>query len=130
MLNRISANIYKTPTNMEPNLLETHRQLAMTLYRLGHECSFWFICNLFRASTESAVATFNIVLWETVSQLFHEYEYMPTSEEERIAECKWFIDIVNSHVLVRGMAFMSTCLYIWKITAASKTGTRSETWDL
>ena len=88
ILNRISANIYQTPTNMEPNPLETHRQLAMTLYRLGHGCFFWFICNLFRASTESVVATFNIVLWETVSQLFHEYEYMPTSEEKRIAECK------------------------------------------
>ena len=40
ILNRISTNIYKTPTNREPNSLETHRQLALTLYRLGHGCSF------------------------------------------------------------------------------------------
>ena len=31
ILNRISGNIYKKPTNIEPNPLETHRQLAMTL---------------------------------------------------------------------------------------------------
>ena len=40
ILNRISTNIYKKPTNMEPNSLETHRQLTMTLYRLGYGCSF------------------------------------------------------------------------------------------
>ena len=43
ILNRISTNIYKKPTNMEPNSLETHRQLTMTLYRLGYGCSFQVI---------------------------------------------------------------------------------------
>ena len=28
---------------MEPNSLETHRQLTMTLYRLGYGCSFQVI---------------------------------------------------------------------------------------
>ena len=92
ILNRISANIYETPTNMEPNLLETHRQLAMTWYRLGHRCSFRVICDLFGVSIGSAVATFNKVLREVNSQPFNEYVHMTTSEEEWIAEYKGFIE--------------------------------------
>ena len=45
ILNRISSNIYKTSTNIEPNSLEAHRQLAMTLRRLDDGCSFWgYLC--------------------------------------------------------------------------------------
>ena len=90
ILNKISTNIYKTPTNMEPNPLEIHRKLAvaMALYRLGHGCSFWVICNLFGVSIGSAIATFSKILQEMVSQFFNEYIYTPMSEEEWIAECK------------------------------------------
>ena len=50
MLNSISANIYKTTTNMEPNSLVNPRQLAMTLYRLDHGYSFRVIFDLFGVS--------------------------------------------------------------------------------
>ena len=56
ILNRISANIHKTPTNVKPNLLETHRQLAMALYKLDHGCPFGVICDLFGVSINSAIA--------------------------------------------------------------------------
>ena len=82
ILNRINANIYKTPTNLESNPLKTHRQLAMTLYGLGHGCPFPVICDLFWVSIGSAVAKFNKILREMISQLFNEYICMPTSEEE------------------------------------------------
>ena len=38
ILGKIS--IVETPTNMEPNPLDPHRQLALSLYRLGHGCTF------------------------------------------------------------------------------------------
>ena len=86
----ISTNIYKTATSMEPNPLEIYRQLAMTLHRLGHGCSLRIICDIYGVSIRSTVATFNKVLQEMISQLFNEYLYMSTSEEEWIAECKGF----------------------------------------
>ena len=49
---------YKTPTNMESNPLETQRQIAMKLHRVGHGCSFWVIYDLFWVSIWSAVANF------------------------------------------------------------------------
>ena len=39
ILGEISTFITKTPTNFHPNLIEAHRQLALTLYRLAHGCS-------------------------------------------------------------------------------------------
>ena len=39
ILGEISTFITKTPTNFQPNLIEAHRQLALTLYRLAHGCS-------------------------------------------------------------------------------------------
>ena len=71
IINRISTNIYKTPTNMEPNPLETHRQLKMALYRLGYGFSFWVICDLSGVSIGSAVAAFNKILQEMILQLFN-----------------------------------------------------------
>lgn len=64
----------------------------MTFYRLVHGYSFRVICDLFGVSIGSAVATFNKVLWGITSQLFNEYVYMATREEEWIAECKEFIE--------------------------------------
>ena len=77
---------------METNPLETHSQLAMTFYRLVHGYSFWVICDLFAVSIGSTVVAFNKVLWGIISQLFNEYVYMATREEEWIAECKGFIE--------------------------------------
>ena len=92
ILNRVSANIYKTPINMKPNPSETHRQLGMILYRLSYGCSSWVIYDLFQVTIWSVVAIFNKVLWEMILQLFNEYVYMPTIEEEWRAECKGFIE--------------------------------------
>ena len=65
ILNRISANIYKTPTKMESNLFR---------YQQGQ------------------LSTFNKVFREMISQHFNEYVYMPRCEEEQIAECKGYIE--------------------------------------
>ena len=56
---------------MEPNPLETHRQLKMALYRLGYGFSFWVICDLSGVSIGSAVAAFNKILQEMILQLFN-----------------------------------------------------------
>ena len=66
-----------------------------------------------------------------ILKLFKGYIYMQTREEEWIAEsARILYKIMNFHVLVRGIGFISTCLHIWKIPAASKAGTRLQTRDL
>ena len=36
----IEQGIIKEPTVMVPNPIEPHRQLALTIYRMAHGCSF------------------------------------------------------------------------------------------
>ena len=92
ILNRINASIYKTPTNMEQNPLESHRQLALTFYILGHGCFFRVVSDLFGVSIASAFATFKKIIREMISHLFNDYVHMPTSEVDWMAECKGFIE--------------------------------------
>ena len=77
---------------MEPNPLETHTQLPTALQRLGYRCYFRVICDLFGVAIGSEVATVNKALREMFPQLFNGYLYMPTSEEEQLAECKGFVE--------------------------------------
>ena len=92
ILEKITPAIIKTPTNMEPHPMEPQRQLALTLYRLGHGCSFRVTSDLFGVSVASAVATFNKVIRVMIANLYNEYVYMPKTEDEWIKECKGFIE--------------------------------------
>ena len=47
ILGEIGPFITKTPPNFQPNLIEAHRQLALTLYRLTHGCSYQIIEDVF-----------------------------------------------------------------------------------
>ena len=62
ILGEISPYIAKTPTNFRPNPIEPHRQLGLTLYRLGHGCDFQVIEDVFGVSKSLAVQTFNQVI--------------------------------------------------------------------
>ena len=50
LLDRISPQLCKTPTNLNQDPIEPHRQLGLTLYRLGHGCSYTVIEDLFGIS--------------------------------------------------------------------------------
>ena len=92
ILARISPFISKKPTNFIPNPVEDHRQLAMTLFRLGHGCSFRVLADVFGVSISLATETFNKVIREIVRNLYDEYIYMPRTSEEWIQECNGFIE--------------------------------------
>ena len=62
ILQEIRQDIMKTPTNFEPNPIEPHRQLGLTLYRLAHGCDFQVIEDVFGVSKSLGVATFNKVI--------------------------------------------------------------------
>ena len=47
ILGEIGPFFTKTPPNFQPNLIEAHRQLALTLYRLTHGCSYQIIQDVF-----------------------------------------------------------------------------------
>ena len=52
---RIEQGIIKEPTVMVPNTTEPHRQLAITIYRMAHDCSFKVLKSL---STQNAARSF------------------------------------------------------------------------
>ena len=92
ILERISVIITKTPTNFVPDPIEDHRQLALTLYRLGHGCSFRVLADVFGVSISLATKTFNKVIREIIRNLYDDYIYLPRTTEEWIEECKGFIE--------------------------------------
>lgn len=92
ILNRISPMILKQPTNMVPNPIEDHRQLALTLYRMAHGCSFTVLKDVFGVSQSLATATFNKVIRVLVYCLYDEFVGLPSSEDEWVNECKSFIE--------------------------------------
>ena len=51
----------KTPTNAVPFPIEPHRQIVLTLYRLGHGCSFPVLSELFGVPRSLATETINLV---------------------------------------------------------------------
>ena len=62
ILERIAHLIHKEPTCMSQNPIEDHRQLGLTIYRLGHGCSFKVIMDIFGVSQSLAAETFNNVI--------------------------------------------------------------------
>ena len=77
---------------MVPNPIEDHRQLALTLYRMAHGCSFTVLKYLFGVSQSLATATFNKVIRVLVYCLYNEFVGLPSSEDEWVNECKSFIE--------------------------------------
>lgn len=70
ILEKITPVIIKIPTRMIPSPIEPHRQLALTLYRLGHGCIFRNISDLFGVSVPLAVATFNKVVRVMIDKMY------------------------------------------------------------
>ena len=62
ILNELSPLITKVPTNLQPNPIEPHRQLGLTLYRLAHGCDFQVIEDVFGVSKALGAQTFNKVI--------------------------------------------------------------------
>lgn len=92
ILTAIRPHITKTPTNFEPRPIEPHRQLALTLYRLGHGCSFKILEDVFGVSRSLAIETFNYVIRVMVTTLYDEFVFMPQTEDEWKNEIKGFIE--------------------------------------
>ena len=70
--------IVKQPINMVPNPIEDHRQLALTLYRMAHGCSFTVLKDVFGASQSLATAMFNKVIRVLVYCLYNEFVDLQT----------------------------------------------------
>ena len=54
--------IIKEVTNMVPEPIEDHRQLALTIYRMAHGCSFNVLKDIFGVSKSLATKMFNKVI--------------------------------------------------------------------
>ena len=77
ILRKIGPFIDKEPTNMGPEPIETHRQLALTIYRLGHGVTFNTLADLFGVSMALAERTFNRIIRLFVSTMYDTYVKMP-----------------------------------------------------
>ena len=95
LLDKIGHFLEKKSTNFEPFPIEPHRQLALTLYRLGHGCTFAVISDLFGVSVSLAIQTFNEIIRLMISEMFDEYVFLPRNENEWIEECKGFLENYN-----------------------------------
>ena len=92
ILSIIQPFIIKVPTNLVPIPIDSEEQLALTLYRLAHGCSFIVISNLFGISKSLGVQTFITVVRELVMNMYNDYIKLPTSDEEWNDEVKGFIE--------------------------------------
>ena len=92
ILNRIQPFIEKTPTNLVPTPIEADRQLALTIYRLAHGCSFPVLSDIFGVSKSLAVDVFNHVVRELMTHLYGEFIKLPITDDEWVQEIKGFIE--------------------------------------
>ena len=72
------------------------RQLALTIYRLVHGCSFKVLKDLFRVTQSVASETFNQLIRVMVLCLYNELVYLSLSDEKWRTECKSFIENYES----------------------------------
>ena len=72
------------------------RQLALTIYRLVHGCSFKVLKDFFRVTQSVASETFNQLIRVMVSCLYNELVYLSLSDENCRTECKSFIENYES----------------------------------
>ena len=66
-------------------------QLALTLYRLAHGCSFATVGDLFGIATSTACKTFNEVIRVIVLIFYDQYVTLPSTEEKWKNELKAFL---------------------------------------
>ena len=69
-----------------------HRQLALTLYRLAHGCSFLVVADVFGVSRAVASETFNHVCRLLVSIFYDRYVYLPRNDHEWEQELQGFLE--------------------------------------
>ena len=75
ILGEISPFITKTAINFQPNPIEAHCQLARTLYRPAHGCSYQVI-------EDVASETFNFFICIIVIALYNRYVAPPQTVQE------------------------------------------------
>ena len=92
ILCRIKQGIIKESTVIVPNPTEPHRQLALTIYKMVHGCSFKVLKYIFGVSQSLATQTFNNVDRVLISSYYDEFIKLPSSEEEWGQEFKSFIE--------------------------------------
>ena len=82
----------KEPTVIVSNPIEPHRQLALTIYRMVHGCSFEVFKYIFGVQQSLATQTFNNIIRVLTSSLYDEFIKLTSSEEKWVQECKSFIE--------------------------------------
>ena len=92
LLCRIEQGIIKEPTVMAPNPIELHRQLASTIYRTAHGCSFQVLKYIFGVSQLLSTQIFNKVIRVLISSFYDEFIKLPNNEEEWVQESIPFIE--------------------------------------
>ena len=65
-----------------PHPIENHRQVALTIYRLAHGCSFSTLSDLFGVSQALAVETYNHAVRELSLRLYKRYVCTPRTDDE------------------------------------------------
>ena len=92
ILGEIKHHLQKTPTNFCPEPIEPNRQLALTLYRLAHNCTYQRLDDVFGVSISLASETFNFVIRVLVAELYDRFVVMPKTNDEWKSELKGFIE--------------------------------------
>ena len=69
----------KKKKKLSSQSIDAENQLALTLYRLAHGCSFIVINDLFGISKSLAVQTFNKVVRELVMNIYNDYIKLPST---------------------------------------------------
>ena len=93
ILNDIRIDITKQPTNMKPHPIPPETQLALTLYRLAHGCSFLTLEHLFGWSIATCEKVSNVCCSVLVRRLYDQYVRLPgTDDEWNRASLKGFIE--------------------------------------
>ena len=67
---------------MVPNPIEPYRQLALTIYRMAHGCSFKVLKYNFGVPQSLATQTFNKAIRVLISRFNDEFMKLSSSEEE------------------------------------------------
>ena len=91
LLNAIADNIKKETTRFKkPTSPEL--QLALTLYRLSHGCTYATVGDLFGVGTSTACTIFISVVKTIVKKLYDSFVALPKNEEEWKAELTLFLE--------------------------------------
>ena len=92
ILNKLEDQLRIEPTNFKPNPTSPDRQLALTLYRLGHGLSYSILEDIFGLSKEASCKFFNKVVRLIVTNFYDDYVKLPTTDEEWLSELRGFVE--------------------------------------